>query len=74
MEDMMGKKKFRDRRDAKRIKMPAMMRLLTYLTDRQDADVYINRKVDVTNLVKYMNKINIYNFLIYATTQNCHIT
>jgi hypothetical protein len=44
MEDMMGKKKFRDRRDAKRIKMPAMMRLLTYLTDRQDADVYINRK------------------------------
>ena len=52
----MGKKKFRDRRDAKRIKMPAMMRLLTYLTDRQDADVYINRKVDVTDLVKYMNK------------------
>lgn len=51
----MSKKKWKDRRDAKRIKMPAMMRLLTYLTDRQDADVYINRKLDVTNLVKYMS-------------------
>ena len=51
----MSKKKWKDRRDAKRIKMPAMMRLLTYLTDRQDADVYINRKLDITNLVKYMS-------------------
>jgi len=50
------KKKFGDRRDARRIKMPAMMRLLTYLTERQDADVYINRKIDVTDLVKYMKK------------------
>ena len=50
----MSSKKWGDRRDAKKIKMPAMMRLLTYLTDRQDADVYINRKFDVTELVKYM--------------------
>ncbi len=50
------KKKFGDRRDARKIKMPAMMRLLTYLTDRQDADVYMNRKIDVTNLVKYMQE------------------
>ena len=52
----MKNKKFRDRRDAKRIKMPAMMRLLTFLTNRQDADVYINKKIDVTELVKYMKK------------------
>lgn len=51
-----SKKKWGDRRDAKKIKMPAMMRLLTYITDRQDADVYINRKIDVTELVKYMQK------------------
>ena len=50
------KKKWGDRRDAKKIKMPAMMRLLTYLTDRQDADVYINRKLDITELVKYMKE------------------
>ena len=54
MESSTYKKKWGDRRDAKKIKMPAMMRLLTYLTDRQDADVYINRKLDVTELIKYM--------------------
>ena len=56
MNEVKYKKKWGDRRDAKKIKMPAMMRLLTYLTDRQDADVYMNRKVDVTELVKYMKK------------------
>ncbi len=58
---MSKKKSFRDRRDAKYIKMPAMMRLLTYLTDRQDADVYMNKKVDVTELVKYMKKKKLEN-------------
>lgn len=50
------KKKWGDRRDAKRIKMNGMMRLCTYLKDRQDADVYINKKVDVTELVEYIKK------------------
>ena len=53
---MKRKKKFGDRRDARKIKMPAMMRLLTYLTSRESADVFINRKVDVTNLVNYMQE------------------
>ena len=53
---MSKKKRWQDRRDAKRIKMPAMMRLMTYISDRQDSDVYINRKVDVTELVKYMKE------------------
>ena len=56
MDSTKRKKKFGDRRDARKIKMPAMMRLLTYLTDRQDADVYMNRKIDVTNLVKYIGE------------------
>ena len=51
-----SKKKWGDRRDAKKIKMPAMMRLMTYISDRQDSDVYINRKIDVTNLVKYIKE------------------
>ena len=53
---MSKKKRWQDRRDAKRIKMPAMMRLMTYISDRQDSNVYINRKVDVTELVKYMKE------------------
>lgn len=53
---MKDKKKFGDRRDAKKVKMNGMMRLCTYLKDREDADVYINKKIDVTELVKYMKK------------------
>ena len=51
-----NKKKWGDRRDARKIKMNGMMRLCTYLKDRHDADVYINKKIDVTELVKYMKK------------------
>ena len=50
------KKKWGDRRDARKIKMNGMMRLCTYLKDREDADVYINKKIDVTELVKYMKE------------------
>lgn len=53
---MKKKKKFGDRRDSHKVPMPGMMRLCTYLKDRQDADVYINKKVDVTELIKYMKK------------------
>ena len=56
MSEKKEKKSFRDRRDAKWIKMPAMLRLMTYLKDRQEAYVYINRKFDVTDLVKYMKE------------------
>lgn len=53
---MSSKKKFGDRRDAKRIPMPGMLKILTYINSRNDAYVYINRKFDVTNLVQYMKK------------------
>ena len=56
MSELNEKKSFRDRRDAKWIKMPAMLRLMTYLKDRQDAYVYICRKFDVTDLVKYIKE------------------
>lgn len=57
VKDMYGKeyqKTWKDRKDAKWIKMPGVLRMCTYLKDRQDADVYINKKIDVTNLVEYM--------------------
>ena len=56
MEKEVYTKKWGDRRDAKKIKMPGMMRLATYIKDREDADVYINKKIDVTELVEYMKK------------------
>lgn len=59
VKDMYGneyKKTWRDRKDAKWLKMPGILRMCTYLKDRQDADVYINKKIDVTNLVAYMKK------------------
>lgn len=55
------KKKWGDRRDGKQIKVPAMAKLMTYLKDRQEAYVYINRKFDVTDLVAYMKKKKVKN-------------
>lgn len=51
-----NKKRWKDRKDARRVKMPAMLRIMTYISNRQDSYVYINKKVDVTDLVKYMQK------------------
>ena len=51
-----NRKKWGDRKDAKQIKVPAMAKLMTYLKNREEAYVYINRKFDVTDLVKYMKK------------------
>ncbi len=55
------KKRLRDRRDGKQIKVPAMAKILTYLKSREEAYVYINRKFDVTDLVAYMKKKKVKN-------------
>ena len=48
-------KKFGDRRDGARIKMGGFERVLYFLkTKRSESEVYISRKIDVSNLVKYM--------------------
>ena len=48
-------KKFGDRRDGTRIKMGGFERVLYFLkTKRSESEVYISRKIDVSNLVKYM--------------------
>lgn len=52
------KKRFGDRRDAKRIRdINGMFQIMLDLKpNRCDSDVYINHKMDLTNLVKYIEK------------------
>lgn len=53
----MRSKKFGDRRDGQRIKMGGFDKVLYYLKrKRSESEVYISRDIDVTNLVKYMQK------------------
>ena len=54
-------KKWGDRKDGKKIEVPAMAKLMTYLKNREEAYVYINRKFDVTDLVTYMKKKKVNN-------------
>ena len=50
------KKTRKDRKDGRFINAPAMLRIMTYFKDREEAYVYINRKFDVTDMIKYMEK------------------
>ena len=51
------RKRFGDRRDGKRIKVDGLHQLLIDLKPRRcDSDVYINQSIDVTKLVKYIEK------------------
>lgn len=50
-------KKFGDRRDGSRLKMNGFDKFLYYLKPRRsESEVYISKTLDVSNLVKYMNK------------------
>ncbi len=47
----------RNRRDAKRLKVDGMHNLMWHIKSKRcDSDVYINFKVDMTNLIDYINK------------------
>ena len=52
------KKRFGDRRDGYKVRDAGAFQkfLLRIKPLRCDADVFINQKIDVTNLVKYMEK------------------
>ncbi len=54
----MAKKKFGDRRDGVKVRNIDGMHkfMLRFSPTRCEAEVYINHKIDVTNLVKYMEK------------------
>ena len=54
---MSAKKRLCDRRDGQRISMDGMHYILAdFKPDRCDADVYINQKFDVTNLINFVEK------------------
>lgn len=55
----MGKKKFGDRKDAKRIRnIDGLSQILIDLKPKRSlGEVYINQKMDVTELVKYVEKV-----------------
>lgn len=56
---MSKKRKFGDRRDAKRIRVPAVQSMMGYLyPKRTDNEVYLNDDIDATNLLKYLEKKN----------------
>ena len=58
-ENLMAKKKFGDRKDARRVPVTALMQCAIDLKPgRLENDVYINRKIDVTALREYMEKKN----------------
>ena len=56
---MKSKRRFGDRRDAKKVRnLDGMHNIMVDLKpNRCDSDVYINQKIDVTNLIKYMEKL-----------------
>ena len=71
----MSKRKFGDRKDAKRIRnINGMEQILMELKPKRcDSDVYINQKIDVTNLAKYIeekkeegNKISYFHAFVTA--------
>ncbi|MBQ4583306.1 MAG: 2-oxo acid dehydrogenase subunit E2 [Bacilli bacterium] len=56
---MKNKRRFGDRKDAKKVRnLDGMHNIMVDLKpNRCDSDVYINQKIDVTNLIKYMEKL-----------------
>lgn len=60
--DMNGnkyKKKWGDRRDGRLVKTPGLQAVMGYiLPKRTDCEVYLNDKLDVTELLKYLEKKN----------------
>ena len=45
------KKRRKDKKDGRFIDAPAMLRIMSYFKNREEAYVYINRKFDVTDLI-----------------------
>lgn len=53
------KRKWGDRRDGRRVKAPGLQTVMGYLMPkRTDCEVYLNDKLDVTDLLKYIEKKN----------------
>ena len=59
MAEQKRKKKFGDRRDGRLVKAPGLQTIMGYLwPKRTDCEVYLNDRIDATELVKWLEKKN----------------
>ena len=69
------KRKFGDRRDARRVKAPGLQTVMGYLwPKRTDCEVYLNDQIDATELVKYLQKKNTEHPEYKTTVFHCAVT
>ena len=73
--DNKNKRRWGDRRDGRRVKAPGLQTIMCYLwPKRTDCEVYLNDKVDATELLKYLEKKNAGHPEYKTTLFHCGIT
>ena len=69
------KRKRGDRRDGRRIKMPGLQTVMTTLMpNRTDCEVFLNDKIDVTELMNYLEEKNAADPSLKRTFFHCAVT
>lgn len=69
------KRRWGDRRDAFRVKAPSLQTVMaTLLPNRTDCEVFLNEDIDVTELLKYLEKKNAENPDQKTTIFHCFMT
>ena len=69
------KRRWGDRRDARRVKAPGLQTIMGYLwPKRTDCEVYMNETVDVTKLLPYLERKNAEHPEYKTTVFHCAIT
>ena len=75
MKTRIKNKKFGDRPDAHYVKAPGLQTVMGYLfPKRTDCEVYLNDKLDATNLIKYLEKKNAEHPEYKTTIFHCALT
>ncbi len=69
------KRRWGDRRDGRRVKAPGLQTIMCYLwPKRTDCEVYLNDKIDATELLKYLEKKNAEHPEYKTTILHCAVT
>ena len=75
MKTRIKNKKFGDRPDGHYVKAPGLQTVMGYLfPKRTDCEVYLNDKLDATNLIKYLEKKNAEHPEYKTTIFHCALT
>lgn len=75
MKTIIKNKKFKDRPDGHYVKAPGLQTVMGYLfPKRTDCEVYLNDKLDATNLLKYIDKKNAEHPEYKTTIFHCALT